>query len=172
VARAAVVHAALGEGARDLQRALRRQVAQRRLDEQALLAARLGREPGRALGEQVHDDRRAVVVVDPRGERARVEAAVVAEDVAVEEVERDGLLPGRAVELGLPGAREARVDERDEVFALDALDGQATLGGGARHGRRSIARDAVRGVVARSSSSVSKTGFRKSRRVPRTAPET
>src|SRR5688572_20655357 len=60
-------------------------------------------------------------MVDACRETACVQASIVAENVLMEEVDRDALAPGIAVELPLTGAREAGVDEHDHVFALDAL---------------------------------------------------
>src|SRR5690606_23249256 len=101
-----------------------RQRAQRGGDQPALLGA-LGRREAARAGQQLDGDLGAVEVVYARGERARVQPAVVAADVLVEELDRDGLGPAVAVELALAGAAVAGVEEDDEVLAGDARGGVA-----------------------------------------------
>jgi hypothetical protein len=121
LASAAVVGAAIDERLEDAVGAGRRQPAQRRGDQAALLRPLARRE---ALGvlEQVEDDERAVVVVDRDGQAVRVHAAIAGEHVLVKEADRDGLALGVAVELVLAAARQRGADEGDEVAALERFD--------------------------------------------------
>jgi hypothetical protein len=130
-ARPPVVHPQLPEPPQHPQRALRRQLPERRPDQRPLLAPPLPC-PRRPRREQPPDDQPLVVVVDPRRERPRVQPPVVAEDVLVQELDRHRLPARRPVELRLPRAREARVHEHHEVLALDPVRVEASARGAGR----------------------------------------
>ena len=59
-----------------------------------------------------------VEVVDPGGERADIDAAVVDPDVLVQKREGDPLAAALLVELPLAGAGEAGVEKVRDVLAL------------------------------------------------------
>jgi hypothetical protein len=91
--------------------------------------------------------------IDAARQHAGVQRAVVADHVVVEERDRHRLAAAIGVELALSRRGEARADERQQIFARDALVGKA-------HKKRHPGR--------RSSTSYSsfKCSFRKSSRSP------
>src|SRR5690242_13567987 len=96
--------------------ALRRQAEERGEEQLAFLLAlyEIGRRAGR---EQVADDERLVEVVYRSRERSCIQPPIVAQDVFMEESNRDALAGAVAIKLRLPGAGEAGVDEQDQILA-------------------------------------------------------
>ncbi|GAA3419516.1 hypothetical protein GCM10018952_59340 [Streptosporangium vulgare] len=61
------------------------------------------------------------MVVDVQGEGGRVQVAVVAHQVAVQEVKRETLLARAGVELALAGGGDRRVHEQQDVLGGDQV---------------------------------------------------
>ncbi|GAA0913049.1 hypothetical protein GCM10009549_25850 [Streptomyces thermoalcalitolerans] len=117
---AAVVHPGAAQRAEEPVDALRGQQGQPRGDQTALAPALLRGGVGGSL-QQPTDDQDGVVVVDVEREDTRVEVAVVAQHVGVQEVEGEplGVLVG--VELALAGRGDRRVDEEQHVVDRDQI---------------------------------------------------
>ncbi len=91
--------------------------------------------------QQAPDDQGRVVVVDVERQRGRVQVAVVAEDVGVQEVQREALLAGLGVELALAGGGDRRVDEEQDVVGCDEV-AERFVGGHRCPSPRSMSRPA------------------------------